>query len=76
MSGTSIVSKWHLVPFWIPIVSLFYCIFHLLSIVIETTIQAEIVRCMDDGQALWKSPKGGQVGQFGWKQIGWKQRVR
>ena len=55
MSGTSIVSKWHLVSFRIPVVTLFYHILHLPSTMTGTTNQAGFMKHMDDSQALWKS---------------------
>ena len=52
MSGTSIVSEWHIVSFRIPIGSLFCHILHISSTIIGAKSQAEVVRCMDDSQAF------------------------
>ena len=48
MSGTSIVSRWHLVSFRVPIVSLFHHILHISSTVISATVQAEVAKTVDD----------------------------
>src|SRR5882724_10636280 len=58
MSGTPIVSEWHLVSFRVPIVSLFHCIFHIFSMVIGATGQAEVRRSVDDSQASQGSVEG------------------
>jgi len=58
MSGTPIISKWHLVSFRVPIVCLFHHIFHIFSTVLSAIGQAEVVRSIDDSQASQGSAEG------------------
>jgi len=63
MSGTPIVSKWHLAS-------------HLLSTMIGTVYWDKVLRCMEDGQACGNELMMRSVGdQLRCKQIGWKQMV-
>ena len=58
MSGTSIVSKWHLVSFRVLIVCLFHHISPHFLHSNEATGQAKVVRSVDDSQSSQRSAKG------------------
>src|SRR5882724_7821219 len=58
MSGTSIVSRWHLVSFRVPIVCLFCHILHISSTVISATVWAEVAKFVDDSHASQGSAEG------------------
>src|SRR5882724_2676677 len=58
MSGTFIVSEWHLVSFRVPIVCPSTTFPHISSTVISATGQPEVTRSMDDSQSSCESAKG------------------